>query len=66
MATNKITEKTVASSVKSGAYVLITQQETVNNEDVEALRRASLEALSAALSLDIATVAETKTYLGIT
>ena len=68
MAVNKITEKTTADSVKSGAYFLITQQETVNNEDVEALRRASIQQIvnalkSAGILSGLATSADVATAL---
>ena len=43
MAISKITEKTVAESIKEGAHVLITQPETVDGQSVETLERATLE-----------------------
>ena len=43
MAVNKITEVTTASALNDDASFLITQEETVGGQDVEALRRVSLE-----------------------
>lgn len=49
MATSKITEKDVASSVKSDAHFLVTQSESVGGAEAEALRRATLPQVVAAL-----------------
>ena len=46
---NKITEKTAAESLKDAAYFLVTQQETVDGSDVEALRRAKRDLVEKAL-----------------
>ena len=51
MASNKITEKEQVQALKAAASVLITQLETVDGEEVESLRRATLEVLAAALRL---------------
>lgn len=53
MAVVKITEKTVADSVDAGAYILITQEEEVGGEPVEALRRAALEDVLNAYGLSV-------------
>lgn len=49
MATRKITEKDVASSVQSGAHFLVTQSENVGGVETEALRRATLPQVVSAL-----------------
>lgn len=49
MATTKITEKQTTNNVKNAASVLVTQEETINGVTKEALRRASLDAIVAAL-----------------
>lgn len=53
----KITEKPTASQVMSGASVLITQQETVDGKQIEAVRRAPIwafaEKIASLLRLDL-------------
>ena len=45
MAVNKITEVTSANTLKDEASILVTQQETVGGQNVEALRRVTLDKL---------------------
>ena len=53
----KITEKPAPSQIKSGASVLITQQETVEGQQVESARRAPIgsfaDKIAALLGLDL-------------
>ena len=49
MATVKITEKELVSAVKQEASFLITQKEMVNGSETEALRRAEMAVIVAAL-----------------
>lgn len=52
MAVTKITEKTVATSVKDAAHILVTQPENVDGATVESLRRAPLNMLKKALGVE--------------
>lgn len=47
MAVTKITEKTVADSLKDSAHVLVTQQESVNGVMTESLRRVPINMMKA-------------------
>lgn len=50
MSVNKITEKSVAASIKDTSHVLITQPETVDGQSIETLERAGLSAFVSKLA----------------
>ena len=61
MGINKITEKVETNRLKDGAYVLITQTETVNGVETESLRRIPFNNFAASLGADLAFDEETQT-----
>lgn len=60
MAVNKITEKTVAQSIKESAHMLITQPETVGGQSVETLERATLEDIKGAVTGELKSALDAK------
>ena len=53
MAFNKITEKETANTLRSDTYVLVTQTETVNGEEVHSLRRVPFATFAASMGFDV-------------
>ena len=53
MAFNKITEKETANTLRADTYVLVTQTETVNGEEVHSLRRVPFATFAASMGFDV-------------
>ncbi len=53
MAFNKITEKTIAESLRDDTYVLVTQTEEINGTEVHSLRRIPIQKFGALFGADL-------------